>query len=150
MKKIIHYFLSFVVLLSCRQKGSHLKNEQDSLFVVVHTQMELLKQLPKFQKDNFFLKDTLSSQDSLLYQNLVFNYQKSLQTMDSVQFLLKSIQAECDTLNKYRAFTDTSLIQRLKYITHINQNYLQEFYKAYSIAEQNKAVLQIFSRYEKK
>lgn len=146
MKQLIYGIGAVFLILSCRPKNDYSTQTQDSLLVVLNTQRFLLNQLPVLEKKDFSPKDSLSHTDSVLYKNIFINYQKSLSVADSIRILVKHTLAECDTLNKHRNITDTAIIHRLQYITQLYQNYLQEYYRSTSIAEQNRTLLQLLSK----
>ncbi|RME16764.1 MAG: hypothetical protein D6799_04580, partial [Bacteroidetes bacterium] len=108
MKHALYGFGTLLFIMSCRLANEHQTGTQDSLLVVLNTQMFLLKQLPALEKEDFLLKDSLSYTDSILYQNILINYQKATSTADSIRMLVKNTLAECDTLNKYRTIKDTA------------------------------------------
>lgn len=146
MKHFYYVFVFIFFLYSCQEGAEDIQKTQDSLFIVLHIQYNILKQLPKYKPNNFQLTDSLSSRDSVLYNYLLSNYHIAIQTIDTIQFTLNKLFNEIDTLNKYIALQDTAIINRLKYLTLLQQNYIREYYKAASIAEQNNILLQLISK----
>ncbi len=134
---------------SCKENNLGQKRQQDSLYTVLHCQITELSCLPKQEKEYFLLKDTLSQQDSALYEDIYSNYKRALDAMDSIQMFLPSIIAEHDTLAKYIEIQDTNVNSRLKYLILLSQNYIKEYYKSMAIIEQNKILLKHFSQQQK-
>lgn len=139
-----HPLLLFFLFLftQCHQPTEHLQQTQDSLYVLLHTQIYTLQQLPKFQNVQLNIPDSLSSTDSVMYLYLSSNYQNAIHTMDSIHFILNKSITEMDSLNHYRHIQDSAIILRLKYLTSVHHMYFQEYLKSVSIAEQNQQLIQ--------
>ncbi len=144
MRVFLFFISTIIIVSSCNQNISHLlQKKQDSLFNILHFQIIEFKTLSKQNKQNFIISDSLSSKDSLLYEQLMLNYNKALSTIDSIQMMLPNIISESDSLLKNTKVYDTIIINRLNYLVYINKNYLKEYYKAHGIIEQNKKLLEI-------
>ena len=91
------------------------------------------------------MPDSLSSADSMLYQNMTHNYLHTMTIIDSIQSIIPKLMAEYDTLLKYKTEHDSALLHRLKYLITINQLYISEYYKASALSEYNQIFLQHFS-----
>lgn len=133
----------FLTLTSCKENITHHKQQQDSLFVVLNSNIKEIQQLEKLSSKNFSMPDSLSYQDSLLFVSVLNHYQKATQVTDSIIDLFQQIKSECDSLNQYRTTYDTSLIKRLQYLTNIQKKYLVQYYQTISAAKQNESILQI-------
>lgn len=133
----------FLTLTSCKENITRHKQQQDSLFVVLNSNIKEIQQLEKFKSKNFSMPDSLSHQDSLMFISLLNHYQKAHQVTDSITNLLQQIKSECDSLNQYRTTYDTSLIKRLQYLTGIQKKYLVQYYQTIAAAKQNESILQI-------
>jgi len=144
MKHIFSILILFITL-SCRHSTTTSKTLQDSLIIILKTQIKTLQEMPVYSKENFSLNDTLSYKDSLLYIHVLQNYELAINTIDSIRQILPLIINEGNQLSQYSNIQDTQVIHRLEYLTKINSLYLEEYQKASAIAEQNKALLKILS-----
>ncbi|GIV27395.1 MAG: hypothetical protein KatS3mg027_1209 [Bacteroidia bacterium] len=144
MQKLIALILlPSILFFSCNNAPTS-TSQQDSLKVVLKTQLYQLKQLSSIKSQSFSINDTVSSTDSLLFLNIFHNYTLAISSIDSINLILPQVFSESDSLLKYSS-NDTNIIQRLKYLTLINHQYYQEYLKASAIAEQNEILLQHFS-----
>lgn len=144
MKQVYFSFIFLLTLSSCKENSTSTQKNQDSLFVVLHTQIRNFQSLPVIEKKSFS-HDSLSAKDSILFNHLYNNYNHAVTVMDSIRHLFNLTKSEIDTLEKYRNIKDSAYLNRLKYLNNIQQNYIQEYFKSISIAEQNKALLQLLS-----
>ena len=144
MKHIFSILILFITL-SCRHSTTTSKTLQDSLIIILKTQIKTLQEMPVYSKENFSLTDSLSYKDSLLYIHVLQNYELAINTIDSIRQILPLIINEGNQLSQYSNIQDTQVIHRLEYLTKINSLYLEEYQKASAIAEQNKALLKILS-----
>ena len=144
MKHLLCIFILFLTL-SCKHSTTTSKYSQDSLIIILKTQIKTLQEVPVYSKEKFSLNDTLSYKDSLLYNTVLQNYELAINTMDSIRHILPQIINESNQLTPFSNIQDTQLIHRLEYLTKINALYLEEYQKASAIAEQNKALLKILS-----
>jgi len=144
MKHLLCIFILFLTL-SCKHSTTTSRSSQDSLIIILKTQIKTLQEVPVYSKEKFSLNDTLSYKDSLLYNTVLQNYELAINTMDSIRHILPQIINESNQLTPFFNIQDTQLIHRLEYLTKINALYLEEYQKATAIAEQNKTLLKILS-----
>lgn len=128
---------------SCHISSVESQKQADSLLYVLKFQIHTLAHLSKYSKDSIRVKDSLNRCDSILMTNILYNYYQSLLVMDSIGLSIPKIISEADTLFKYTYSKDTLVLNRFNYLIHLNQKYLNEYFRASSIYEQNKALLQL-------
>lgn len=135
----------FIVFSSCKEQYSEQQQKkQDSLFTILHFQIMNLKTFSKPNTYHFAKPDSLFAADSVLYQSLIINYTKAFNVIDSILHITPKIISESDTLFKYSTTYDTAITNRLNYLIEHNKNYIQEYYKASAIIEQNEKLIKLF------
>lgn len=145
MKPLFLFYLPLCIFFSCTQHPSSYHTSSDSLITILHYQISVLKSVPTHSKNIPPLPDSLSSADSMLYQDITHNYLNATSIIDSIQSIIPKLIAEYDTLSKYKNVNDSALLNRLKYLSTVNQHYISEYYKALALAEYNHLFLQHFS-----
>ncbi len=139
---IVPALITFVCFFfSCKNHPLHSHSTADSLTIVLKTQIHLFKSLPSFTPHTYSISDTLSHNDSILFQYLHHNYSLAISVMDSIQKILPQLHSEADTLLKLPPTNDTTVIQRLSYLSQLHHSYYEEYLKANTIVQQNDLLL---------
>lgn len=136
---VLIIFASF--FFSCKNHSLSSHSTADSLTIVLKTQIHLFKYLPSFTPHTYSISDTLSHNDSVLFQYLHHNYSLAISVMDSIQKILPQLHSEADTLLKLPPTNDSAVIRRLSYLSQLHHSYYEEYIKANTIAQQNDLLL---------